>query len=251
MHCHRSLVLSLACIALWVGFVAASGAWAQAAGGTDSETAAAEAFTAKAATQLNLNTQQRAALQAYEDLIAERPSAASIDPAAFRAMSQPQQLDYVAAGAEVIVTRMRAAAAAAHRLYALLTADQCKAMDALMSPPPGSPAPPPTEQTAPAVFNKLLSHTSPDWLVRPTADDISRVYPRDARRRHIVGSAVLQCTVDVNGYLSDCMVSDETPNDAGFGNAALEITAYIRMTPATTFGVPVESAVNVPIKFQF
>jgi TonB family protein len=225
---------------------------AQDEGGTDGRMAAAREFTAKAAAQLNLNPQQRAALEAYEDLIAERPPPPSIDPAAFRAMSQPQQLDYVAAGAEVIVTRMRAAAAAAHRLYALLTADQCKAMDALMFPPPGSPAPQPTEQTAPAVFNRLLpSHTDPDWLVRPTAEDISRVYPRDALRHKIVGSALLHCMADIDGYLSDCTVSDETPKDAGFGNAALEITAYMRMKPATTFGVPVESQVNVPINFQF
>ncbi len=61
----------------------------------------------------------------------------------------------------------------------------------------------------------------------------------------------MHCTVDTDGYLSDCTVTGEEPKNTGFGNAALQTTSYMRMRPATQNGIPVESIVNVPVDFNF
>lgn len=245
-------MLALVSVALLTGSVAATGARAQSATGTADATSATAAFTAKVVTQLKLTPQQQAALQAFETLTVDKSLQNSVDPDAFRAMSLPQKLDYMADRGELAVTKMRAGASAAHRFYDLLSLDQRKAFDALMFPPQGSLAPPTTESPTAAVFsNQLPSHTEPDWLVKPTDDEISRVYPREALRNHVAGAALLRCMVNIDGYLSDCTVNSETPKEAGFGNAALEITAYMRMKPAANYGIPVESQVDVPINFQF
>jgi len=96
-----------------------------------------------------------------------------------------------------------------------------------------------------------VGHTEPDWLDKPTGDELARVYPRAALGHRVTGSAMLHCIVSTEGYLSDCTIVNETPQDAGFGNAALEATGFMRMKPATTNGVPVESDVAVPVNFQF
>jgi TonB family protein len=56
--------------------------------------------------------------------------------------------------------------------------------------------------------------------------------------------------VDEDGYLKDCNVTTETPVSQGFGNAALEMSAYMRFQPATRYGVPMSSDINVPIRFD-
>jgi TonB family protein len=219
---------------------------------TRGETSMAAAFATKVIAQLELDTEQQTALLAYEGLIAGASPQTPVDLDAFRAMSLPRRLDYMADQAAIDVTRLRARADAARRFYALLSADQRKGFDAMISPSRSVLAPSPESDPAPVAANyKLPSHTEPDWLVRPTKEEISRVYPRAAIRNHVAGRALLSCKVDTDGYLSDCTVSEETPKDAGFGNAALEVTGYMRMKPATTYGVPIETSVNVPVAFQF
>ena len=231
------------------GIIATSETKAQTTVGAANETAT---FVARVATKLNMNPQQQAALQAFEDLASDKSAQSFMDPDAFRVMSLPQKLDYIGDRAQLTLTKMHAGAVAAHHLYDLLSADQRKALDALMFPPLGSVAPPESELAAPASLgDQLTGHSNPDWLVKPTGDEIARVYPRAAQRNHVSGSALLVCTVSTDGYLSDCTVSSETPKDAGFGNAALEASAYMRMQPATNNGAPVESQVEVPVNFQF
>ena len=60
---------------------------------------------------------------------------------------------------------------------------------------------------------------------------------------------MIVCVADEDGYVADCVVKGEEPAGMGFRNAALEATAYMRMTPATDYGVPVRSSVAAPLKF--
>jgi TonB family protein len=255
-------VLVIACLALMANMATVGAARAQAAKSTTAGTPAAaetggdtsdvSAFTAKVTAQLKLNPQQQAAFLAFEALMVDRTQPAPADPDAFRAMSLTQKLDYIEERAASAESKMRAADQAAHRLYDLLSPDQRSTLDALMFTQKGSVAPAETPLPASLSLNSTQpGRTEPAWLVVPPADQIARLYPRDAKRRHITGSTLVHCTVDTDGYLSDCTVTGEEPKSAGFGNAALQITSYMRMKPATLNGVPVEAAVNVPVSFNF
>lgn len=235
----------------WGAFVVPSGAGAQIVDESGGGGSGAAAFVAKVTAQLKMTPRQEAAFLEYEVFIADPSQRPNVDLDAFRAMTWPQKLDYMTDQAGLAATKLRAQAVAARRFYQILSPDQQKAFDAIMWPPPPSAALPATPlPERGALASQLPSHTEPDWLVKPSAENMARVYPRAARKQRVEGRAVLTCVVDTNGFLSDCAVADETPKDAGFGNAALEVTGYMRMRPATTLGVPVESDVNVPIRFQ-
>jgi TonB family protein len=241
-----------AVVALLSGVVAARTACAQSA--AEGATAFA-AWNAQLIPHLKLTSEQQAALLDYEATIGGPPAEqVTLDSDQFRAMTLPQRLDFLADHIATDAAKARSRADAAHKFYAALTPDQRLQFDTATLPPQGHPgvAADATPLSAPVDENySLPSHTNPDWMVRPSPDDMSRVYPSDAMQHHVTGNAVLVCVVDENGYLTECVVESETPKDAGFGNAALEITAYMRMKPATNYGVPVRSRVTVPIKFQF
>ncbi|EJL35705.1 TonB family protein [Caulobacter sp. AP07] len=108
---------------------------------------------------------------------------------------------------------------------------------------PASPGEPPVIQ--PKVIR------SPNWLKKPGASEFSRFYPESAMRREVSGQATLACTVAANGALRDCVVAGETPAEEGFGNAAVKLSKYFRMSPQTENGQPVDGAsVRIPIKFS-
>ncbi|KRA63877.1 energy transducer TonB [Caulobacter sp. Root655] len=104
---------------------------------------------------------------------------------------------------------------------------------------------PPVEPTVAKVIR------SPNWLKKPGASEFSRFYPESAMRREVSGQATLACTVAANGALRDCVVAGETPAEEGFGNAAVKLSKYFRMSPQTENGQPVDGAsVRIPIKFS-
>ena len=214
----------------------------------DKYAAWAEGVSAK----LSLDPGQRAAFDAYiaamRDTSAQTPSP-SVDQ--FRAMTAPQRLDYLASRIGIDLKIAQAQAQALHKLYDVLSADQRKVLDDATAPPGGKAALATVvqqpERDKPDY--SLPSHTNPNWLVVPSQDDIARVYPSQAQKQKVGGNVVITCMVDPDGYLADCVVDSETPPGLGFGNAALEITAYMRMLPATNYGVPVPAKVNVPVSF--
>lgn len=91
---------------------------------------------------------------------------------------------------------------------------------------------------------------APDWLRKPSSNDLMTVWPRAARAAGIDGQAVIFCLVSTQGALFDCGVRSEKPLGAGFGSAAIALTPQFLMRPASLKGQPVVSMVSIPLNFH-
>ena len=224
-------------------------AWAQIVGVAGAPNAA---WHTRMVAKLKLNPAQESALRAYETALGTPTTSIGADQA--NAMTLPQRLDFVAEHMAADLAKQQAGAKAMRRLYALLSPDQQRTLDSITGFRTEHNARPPDEPDESDISKMqpnyaLPSKTPPDWLVMPSGDDLSRVYPSRALDDGTTGKVMLTCLVDEFGYLKDCAVHSETPEGVGFGTAALESTAYMRMKPATAFGVPVRSEVSVPLNF--
>lgn len=80
--------------------------------------------------------------------------------------------------------------------------------------------------------------TRPDWLVRPTPQQLAGFFPRGAKTTS--GRVSLSCTVLSDTTVSNCHVTEETPEGQGFGEAALKASKTFRMSPQTVDGEPTD-----------
>ena len=93
--------------------------------------------------------------------------------------------------------------------------------------------------------------TRPDWLEKPTGDDMERFYPKRAMDEAVSGRAAIACRVTKAGLLADCKVTSETPVDYGFGAAAVSLAAMFKLKPMLVDGKPADGGtIVIPIVFQ-
>lgn len=98
----------------------------------------------------------------------------------------------------------------------------------------------------PAVMGKY----KPDWLEKPSGDDMEWAYPAHAQRLEIEGRAVITCQVAHDGRLADCRVVSETPMGEDFGVAAIALSQKFRMLPPPDDYVAKPAEVTIPIVFK-
>ncbi len=122
------------------------------------------------------------------------------------------------------------------------------ASGASASPMGDEDAPAPTSRAANLPVEGVV--TKPDWLRKPSGEDMANFYPPLAQMFSLSGRAMIDCTVTDQGALTDCSVGGETPIGIGFGQAALRLSDLFRMKPQTFDGAPVGGAkIRVPIRF--
>ena len=86
----------------------------------------------------------------------------------------------------------------------------------------------------------------PVWVSTPTARRLSAMYPARALEREREGEASLRCIVQDGGAL-DCTRLSETPQRAGFGNAALRVARTFKHAPTRYDGA---SATGTPVNLR-
>ena len=92
---------------------------------------------------------------------------------------------------------------------------------------------------------------NPNWLRKPTGQDIANVFPKKAIDRGVGGRATIGCQVTTEGFLQNCKVLSESPKDYNFGAAGLQIMPQLRMTPKIRGGKAVPGGkVAIPINWE-
>lgn len=113
----------------------------------------------------------------------------------------------------------------------------------VVEPLPGAP-PVSTPETEAIDAARVV--TNPAWLVRPRGD-----FPARAHRQGIESGRVeLTCPVSARGYIQSCWIVSETPEGAGFGEAALAGVVQSRLQPRTVDGVAVETVISFTTRFE-
>lgn len=121
---------------------------------------------------------------------------------------------------------------------AITTFDPPPVFDDVSSDPPDVG---PTQPVGPAMIS------DPRWLRVPR--DLERYYPRRALQAGVTGNVQLDCLVSTTGALH-CTVISETPENWGFGAAAIRISQQHQMVPARRDGVAVEGRYRMRVPFQ-
>lgn len=94
---------------------------------------------------------------------------------------------------------------------------------------------------------RALDGWRPQWRRLPTPEESGRHYPKAARAAGIEGRVVLRCTVGVTGRVYNCVALRETPAGQGFGQAAVAMSQYLRISPKRVNGRAVAAELLVPL----
>ncbi|PLR27781.1 hypothetical protein SGCZBJ_05340 [Caulobacter zeae] len=90
---------------------------------------------------------------------------------------------------------------------------------------------------------------NPNWVRKPTGQDLAGVFPVAAVKAGKDGRAVIRCRVTTEGFLDRCAVLSESPAGLGFGHSALALAPQFLMSPKIRAGQRVETEVTVPINW--
>lgn len=82
--------------------------------------------------------------------------------------------------------------------------------------------------------------SGPRFISGPTQAQLRSLHPREAFRRRQGGRVQMVCRVRLDTRLEACRVTNETPQNAGFGTAALAAAQYFRFRPPSREGHPVD-----------
>ena len=93
--------------------------------------------------------------------------------------------------------------------------------------------------------------TQPTWLTKPSAGEFTALYPAEALRKGLEGSATIRCHVGAGGGLTGCLVTQQDPPDAGFGDAAVHMADLFHMAPRERDGTQTTGReISMPIRFK-
>lgn len=91
----------------------------------------------------------------------------------------------------------------------------------------------------------------PDWIVRPTDEEMQKHNPWNAKLKAISGTVVLACLVASDGRARKCRVLKESPEGHGFAVAGLKLSRRFRIKPPQIEGRPRHDVpVRIPIFFD-
>ena len=102
----------------------------------------------------------------------------------------------------------------------------------------------------PTADGSMLPSSNPDWMIKPSPEDIWWAYPPKARADDVAGRATITCNISVDGVPEDCTVVSEQPADYGFGEAAVSLASRMRFRPMIRCGRAERSHVRIPIAFS-
>jgi TonB family protein len=104
---------------------------------------------------------------------------------------------------------------------------------------------------------KALQQTShvigrPKWMAVPQVNDITAVMPPKARAAKVFKARVqMVCSVIAGGRVDSCAVEAEEPLGLGWGEAAVKLAPYFRLSVWTEEGLPtVGGRVKIPLRFD-
>lgn len=98
---------------------------------------------------------------------------------------------------------------------------------------------------------KLLKEDNYEWEARPTAAQLSRVYPPAAMRGNRDGWAIIGCRVTAEGRMADCHAYDEWPSGQRFTEAALAVAGMFKLKSVGKDGRPIPEGAHVRLPVFF
>jgi protein TonB len=76
------------------------------------------------------------------------------------------------------------------------------------------------------------------------------IYPAIAQKANIEGSVILELFINKAGFITRVRILKETPEERGFGEAAVRAFTGLRAVPAQANGQPASVRYRYPVRFQ-